>query len=79
MSLFQISQIIFATALKSATARGERGRRKKEIPGKDNGRATGDEEMKESQQWDVPGVTSPQFTSTSIIYNTELVISLGLN
>lgn len=38
--------------LRSPTARGERGR-KKEITGRGNGRATGDDEqIKEYQQWD---------------------------
>lgn len=72
--------------LRSPTARDERGRRKEEITEKGNGRATGDgEQIKEYQQWDGcqgkrPWVTSPWFTSTSvIIYDTELFISLSLN
>lgn len=80
------SDNICNSVLRSPTARGERGRRKKAITGKGKGRATGDdEEIKEYQQWDGcqgkrPWVTSPRFTSTSIIfYDTELFISLGLN
>lgn len=67
------------SSLLESDSKGGKREKEKEIPGKDNARATGDEDMKESWQWDVPGVSSPQFTSTSIMYNTELVISLGLN
>lgn len=86
MSLFQISQLIFATKSYGVQQQGEKvggGERKSQ------GKATAELQrmmkIKEYQQRDGcqgkrPCVTSPRFTSASVIIcDTELFISPGLN